>query len=133
MQPWFSHDDDVLEALRSACSAYIDLILGLVVDSPPHHPVAMSGHRLLPHTVRSIVEHIAAGDNNTKVSRATGVTRDAIRKMRLSLDYWGTPYAPRTVRLGRLRSLAEDSRCRNTFFCSYFVPRKGWVGVVVMH
>lgn len=72
----------------------------------------MSGHRLPPHTVRSIVEHIAAGDNNTEVSRATGVTRDAIRKMRLSLEYWGTPYAPRTVRLGRPRSLAEAHRLR---------------------
>jgi transposase len=72
----------------------------------------MSGHRLPPHTIRSVVEHIAAGDNNTEVSQATRVSRNAIRKMRLSLEYWGTPYAPRAVRLGRPRLLVEAHRLR---------------------
>jgi transposase len=78
----------------------------------------MSGHRLPPHTIRSIEEHIAAGENNCEVARAAGVKRDTVRKMRLSLEYWGTPYAPRTVRLGRPRLLAEAQRLRlKEFLC----------------
>ena len=70
----------------------------------------MSGHRLQPTIVRSIVEHIAAGETNSEISRATRVARNTVHKMRLSLEYWGTPYAPRTVRLGRPRLLTEAAR-----------------------
>jgi hypothetical protein len=34
MQPRFSHNDNVLDALHSAYPAYIDLILGVAVDPP---------------------------------------------------------------------------------------------------
>lgn len=50
-------------------------------------PVAMTGHRLPPRTIRSVVEHIAASRNDSEVSQATSVCRAAIRKMRLSLEY----------------------------------------------
>jgi transposase len=70
----------------------------------------MPGHRLQPVLLQAVIDHIAAGENNTEVHRATGVGRPCIRKIRLSLEYWGTPYPPRTVRLGRPSTLRQAQR-----------------------
>ena len=60
-----------------------------------------SGKRLQPALLQSVVDHITAGENNSEISRATGVTRKCIGKLRVSLEYWGVPYSPRSVRIGR--------------------------------
>jgi DNA-binding IclR family transcriptional regulator len=59
--------------------------------------VLYTGCRLQSTTLQSVLDYIAAGENNTEVERATGVARKTVRKMRLSLEYWGTLYPLRTV------------------------------------
>jgi transposase len=82
----------------------------------------MPGHRLQPTLVQAVQDHIAAGENNSTIYRATGVTRKLVGKMRLSLGAWGTPYPPRTVRLGAPRALREAQRLR---LKDYLVGRPG--------
>jgi transposase len=84
--------------------------------------VLYTGRRLNPAVIQSVLEHIAAGENNTEVEKATGVWRSTVRRMRLSLEYWGTPYPPRTVRLGRPLILREAQRAR---FVEYLEGRPG--------
>jgi transposase len=72
----------------------------------------MSGHRLPPSKLSSVVAHIADGMGNSDVATATKVSRPCVRKIRLSLEYWGTPYPPRTVRLGRPSTLRATHRIR---------------------
>ena len=60
-----------------------------------------SGHRLAPTLQQAVMEHIAAGKNDTEVWESTGVHRQTVAKLRLSLEYWGQCYPPPTVRLGR--------------------------------
>jgi transposase len=72
----------------------------------------MPGYRLQPVTLQSVLDHIAAGENNSEISRAVKVSRSCIAKLRLSMEYWGTPYPPRCVRLGRPRLLREAQRAR---------------------
>jgi hypothetical protein len=74
--------------------------------------VLYTGRRLNPAVIQSVLEHIAAGENNTEVERATWVLRLTVRRMRLSLEHWGTPYPPRTVRLGWPLILRDAQRAR---------------------
>ena len=60
-----------------------------------------SGKRLQPALLQSVINHIAAAEDNSAIERATGVTHKIIRKLRVSLEYWGVPYPPASVRLGR--------------------------------
>lgn len=66
-----------------------------------------SGKRVQGALLQSVITHIAAGEDNSAVERATGVTRKTVRKLRVSLDYWGVPYPPRCVRLGRPTALRK--------------------------
>ncbi|KAF1939252.1 hypothetical protein EJ02DRAFT_497357 [Clathrospora elynae] len=66
-----------------------------------------SGKRLQPELLQSVINHIAAGDRMVDIERATGVNDKCIRKIRLNLEYWGVPYPPRTVRLGRPATLRQ--------------------------
>jgi transposase len=72
----------------------------------------MPGYRLPPATLQSVLNYIAAGESNYAINRAVGVSRSCIAKLKLSLEYWGTPYPPRCVRLGRPRLLREAQRAR---------------------
>lgn len=72
----------------------------------------MPGRRLQPTVLQAVLDHIAAGENDSEISRATGVTRKVIIKLRMSLEYWGTPYPPRCVRLGRPTLLRTAQRAR---------------------
>jgi transposase len=74
--------------------------------------VLYTGSRLQSATLQSVLDHIAASENNTEVERATGVARKTVRKIRLNLEYWGTPYPPRTVQLGRPSILRNAQRAR---------------------
>jgi transposase len=60
-----------------------------------------NGKRLPPTLQQLVMEHIAASQNNTHVANASGVHRETVAKLRLSLEYWGQCYPPPTVRLGR--------------------------------
>jgi transposase len=70
------------------------------------------GGRLQPAVLQSVLDHIAAHESNRVINRATGVTRKTIAKLRLSLEYWGVPYPPRCVRLGRPPTLRAFHRER---------------------
>lgn len=67
-----------------------------------------SGQRLSRTLQQSVMEHIAAGKNDTEVWESTGVHRNTVRRLRLSLEYWGQCYAPATVRLGRPPLLRQE-------------------------
>ena len=71
-----------------------------------------TGRRLPTHTQQGVIDHIAAGKNNTQVWQSTGINRNLVAKLRLSLEYWGQCYPPPTVKLGRpplLRRLQLDA------------------------
>src|SRR5947209_17599421 len=67
-----------------------------------------SGKRLQPTVLQGVIDHIAAGERNFEVAKATGVHRDTIAKIRLSLEFWGAPYPPRCVWLGRPPALRDS-------------------------
>jgi DNA-binding phage protein len=46
-----------------------------------------SDKRLQPALLQSILDHIAAGENNSEIARATGITRKCIGKLQVSLEY----------------------------------------------
>ena len=70
----------------------------------------MPSYQLRPVLLQAVIDHVAAGENNAEVHRATGVSRLCIQKMRLSLEYWDTPYPPQTVRLRRPSTLRQAQR-----------------------
>jgi hypothetical protein len=49
--------------------------------------VLYTGSRLQSATLQSVLDYIAASENNTKVERATRVARKTVRKIRLNLEY----------------------------------------------
>jgi transposase len=67
-----------------------------------------SGKRLQPGVLQAVIEHIAAGETTSGIYRATGVSRNTVTKLRVSLEYWGVPYPPRCVRLGRPTTLRQS-------------------------
>jgi hypothetical protein len=69
-----------------------------------------TGHRLQPTVLEAVVDRIAARESDRAISRATGASRTTITKLRLSLEYWGVPYPPRCVRLGRPSTLRQAQR-----------------------
>lgn len=60
-----------------------------------------TGHKLSPITLQRVLDRIDAGFNNSQIHRATGVWPKTTAKIQLSLEYWGQPYSPATVRRGR--------------------------------
>jgi hypothetical protein len=49
--------------------------------------VLYTSSRLQSATLQSVLDYIAASENNTKVERATRVARKTVRKIRLNLEY----------------------------------------------
>jgi hypothetical protein len=47
----------------------------------------MPGYCLQPVTLQSVLDYIAAGENNSKISQAIKVSRSCIVKLRLSIEY----------------------------------------------
>lgn len=72
----------------------------------------MSGRRLEANTLQNVLQQIADNRNNSEIFRATGCSRDCIIKIRRNLKQWGTPYPPRTQRLGRPATLRSFQRRR---------------------
>jgi hypothetical protein len=66
-----------------------------------------SGTRLQPTVLQAVIEHIAARETTSSINRTTRVARNTVSKIRLSLEYWGVPYPPRCVRLGRPATLRQ--------------------------
>jgi transposase len=66
-----------------------------------------SGKRLQPTLLQSVIDHIAAGETTAGIHRATGVARNTVSKIRVCLEYWGVPYPPPCVRLGRPATLRQ--------------------------
>ncbi|KAF7575084.1 DDE-3 multi-domain protein [Pyrenophora tritici-repentis] len=69
-----------------------------------------TGHRLQPAVLQAILDRIAACESDRAISRATGASRNTVAKLRLSLEFWGVPYPPRCVRLGRPSILRQAQR-----------------------
>ena len=74
--------------------------------------MSTTGYRLQPALQQAVQEHLAAGKSDRAINRSLGVHRTTIRKMRLSLEFWGTAYPPQTVRLRRPLALREAQRAR---------------------
>jgi uncharacterized protein (DUF849 family) len=62
-------------------------------------------NRLAPTTLQAVLDRIAAGVNDTQIFVQTGVARSCTAKKRHNLSQWGHPYAPVTVKVGRLSTL----------------------------
>jgi hypothetical protein len=90
-----------------------------------------SGNRLQPALLQSVVDHIAAVDNNSEISRATRVTRKCIGKLRVSLEYWGVPCRLEVFVLGdpRLRQHHLDALKQYLFGRSqaYLEEMRDWL------
>ncbi|KAF2818926.1 hypothetical protein CC86DRAFT_432695 [Ophiobolus disseminans] len=69
-----------------------------------------TGHRLQPIVLQAVLDRIAARNRDRAIYRATRVSRPTISKIRMSLEYWGVPYPPRCVRLGRPATLRQAER-----------------------
>jgi hypothetical protein len=81
---------------------YSSFLVFLSSKTPPG-----SGKRLQPALLQSVVDHIATEENNSEISRATGVTRNCIGKVRVSLEYWEVPYPSQSVRIGQPATLRQ--------------------------
>jgi transposase len=69
-----------------------------------------SRSKLEPHVLEAVLLRIAAGHTNTQIFTETGVWGASIRSKRRSLAYWGQPYAPACIKLGRPTTLRERHR-----------------------
>lgn len=67
---------------------------------------------LEPAVLQAVLDRIAAGFNNAQIYTQTGVSRDCIALKRQNLAYWGQPYAPALIKIGRPLSLRERHRTR---------------------
>jgi transposase len=76
----------------------------------PKDPGRPSGHRLQPSLIQSIVDHVREGQNDCQIGRSVGVDPSTVRKYRLNVEYFGEPYAPRCVRIGRPPLLRQCHR-----------------------
>ena len=63
------------------------------------------GRRLPDEVVYRIRLRIDTGTEVAAISKAVGVSKKTIYKLRLNLDIWGKPYALATIILGRPRAL----------------------------
>ena len=63
------------------------------------------GRRLPDEVVHRIRIRLEAGKEAPAITKAVGVAKKMIYKLRLNLNIWGEPYAPATVVLGRSRAL----------------------------
>ncbi|KAH7345826.1 hypothetical protein BKA66DRAFT_23141 [Pyrenochaeta sp. MPI-SDFR-AT-0127] len=68
----------------------------------------MPGSRLQPTVLQSVLDHISAGENNSEISRATGVTRKVIIKLRMH-----GPLSPKTLPELQLQASSSPSSCQN--------------------
>ena len=65
--------------------------------------------RKLPKDILNrVIIHFEAGETVPEVHKATKVSKSCLRKLRLNIDFWGTPYPPPTVKLGRLKALLKE-------------------------
>jgi transposase len=65
---------------------------------------------LEPVVLQAVLDRIAAGVSNAQIYTQTGVSRDCTALKRQNLAYWGQPYAPALVKIGRPLSLQEQHR-----------------------
>ncbi|KAI2478316.1 EntF Non-ribosomal peptide synthetase module protein [Pyrenophora tritici-repentis] len=60
--------------------------------------------------VQAILDRITACESDRAISRVTGAIRNTVAKLRLSSEFWGVPYPPRCVRIGRPSILRQAQR-----------------------
>lgn len=71
-----------------------------------------TGHKLAPTTLQAVLNRIDGGLNNSQIERETGVMRRHVARFRRNIQYWGQPYPPECVKLGRPRRLRQVHRTK---------------------
>jgi hypothetical protein len=66
------------------------------------------GHKLSADILNHVIIHFEAGYTVPEVHEATKVSKSCLYKLWLSIDLWGTPYPPPTVKLGRPKTLSKE-------------------------
>jgi hypothetical protein len=66
------------------------------------------GRKLSEDVLNRVIIHFEAGETVPVVHKATKVAKSCLYKLRLKIDFWGAPYAPPTVKLGRPKALLRE-------------------------
>jgi transposase len=87
-------------------------VVGRLSEPPEHRFGYRDGLRIGKTTatgcITAVIEHIAVGETTSGIYRATGVSRNTVTKLRVSLEYWGVPYPPGCLHLGRPTTLRQS-------------------------
>jgi hypothetical protein len=82
----------------------------------------MVQHRISRAKLTEIQLLLAGAYSDRDIWRTTSVARSTIRRIRLSIEFFSTPYPPLEEGIGRLRALSpslEDVRISKLFDTSY--------------
>ena len=104
----YSHHRNIGNSLRtrkSRITPHQNLYAGQYNGFLPTTTACKMGRRLPDKVVHRIRIRLKAGEEAPAITKAVGVAKKTIYKLRLNLDIWGEPYAPATVVLGRPRAL----------------------------
>ncbi|KAK7177578.1 hypothetical protein PSPO01_16369 [Paraphaeosphaeria sporulosa] len=76
----------------------------------PHPSGRPTGHRVQASVLQAVLEKLRAGHSKCSIQRTTGVACSTTRRIKLSMEYFGQPYGPPGVRIGRPPILGQFHR-----------------------